>query len=225
MTEIDNNNKKSKPELLTIDNSYFAQVQSNLLHAYPKPLNTMSYYFSPEPIFCNIECMNIVSLGNKLNLEYQKITPNIVDTTQFNTKSNYFLYDYNEDVNYFYEKIREEVVKANNLYWSFNLYDFGEPLKFMEYSSEYNAFVKMHTDLGHFGVTKYRKLTVIVQLSDGDDYDGGNLVIQNYETLQVMPRKRGTIIIFPSFLLHRVEPVTRGIRNSLVTFAYGPPFC
>ena len=72
MTEIDNNNKKK--ELLTIDNSYFAQVQSNLLHAYPKPLNTMSYYFSPEPIFCNIECMNIVSLGNKLNLEYQKIT-------------------------------------------------------------------------------------------------------------------------------------------------------
>ena len=130
-----------------------------------------------------------------------------------------------EDVNYFYEKIREEVVKANNLYWSFNLYDFGEPLKFMEYSSEYNAFVKMHTDLGHFGVTKYRKLTVIVQLSDGDDYDGGNLVIQNYETLQVIPRKRGTIIIFPSFLLHRVEPVTRGVRNSLVTFAYGPPFC
>jgi len=62
-------------------------------------------------------------------------------------------------------------------------------------------------------------------LSDGDDYDGGNLVIQNYETLQVMPRKRGTIIIFPSFLLHRVEPVIRGVRNSLVTFAYGPPFC
>ena len=34
-----------------------------------------------------------------------------------------------------------------------------------------------------------------------------------------------SVIIFPSFLLHKVEPVTKGIRNSLVIFSYGPPFC
>jgi PKHD-type hydroxylase len=206
-------------------NSLFAIVQKNLLTSFPKPLNTMSYYFSPEPIFLTIECIHIISLGNKLNLEYQKNTTNIIDTNLFNTKSNYFLYDNNVEINYFYDKIRKEVIKANNLHWLFNLYDFGEPLKFMEYNSEYNAFVNMHTDLAHVGVTKFRKLTIIVQLSDEDDYDGGNLVVQNYENFQIMPRKRGTIIIFPSFLLHKVEPVTRGIRNSLVTFAYGPPFC
>jgi PKHD-type hydroxylase len=210
---------------IPLSNSLFAIVQKNLLTSFPKPLNTMSFYFSPEPIFSTIECINIISLGNKLNLEYQKNTTNVIDTNMFNTKTNYFLYDNNQEINYFYDKIREEVIKANNLYWLFNLYDFGEPLKFMEYSSEYNAFVKMHTDLAHIGVTKFRKLTIIVQLSDEDDYDGGNLVVQNYENFQIMPRKRGTIIIFPSFLLHKVEPVTRGIRNSLVTFAYGPPFC
>lgn len=206
-------------------NSLFAIVQKNLLTGFPKPLNIMSFYFSQVPIFLTIECINIISLGNKLNLEYQKNTTNVIDTNLFNTKTNYFLYDNNDEINYFYDKIREEVIKANNLYWLFNLYDFGEPLKFMEYSSEYNAFVKMHTDLAPVGVTKFRKLTIIVQLSDEDDYDGGNLIVQNYEKFQIMPRKRGTIIIFPSFLLHKVEPVTRGIRNSLVTFAYGPPFC
>jgi hypothetical protein len=222
MTESTSTNQE---KTIPSSNSLFAIVQKNLLTSFQKPLNTMSFYFSPEPIFSTIECIHIISLGNKLNLEYQKNTTNVIDTNLFNTKTNFFLYDNNQEINYFYDKIREEVIKANNLYWLFNLYDFGEPLKFMEYSSEYNAFAKMHTDLAPVGVTKFRKLTIIVQLSDEDDYDGGNLVVQNYEKFQIMPRKRGTIIIFPSFLLHKVEPVTRGIRNSLVTFAYGPPFC
>jgi len=205
--------------------SPFAIVQSNLLTNFPEKIDTMAYYYSKDSIFAYFDCDDIVKLGNQLTLEYQKITPNIVDTTLFNTKSNYFLYDHSAEINYFYEKIRQEVIKANNLHWFFNLYDFGEPLKFMEYSADYNGFVKTHADLSNVGVTKFRKLTIIVQLSDEEDYDGGDLVVQHYETMHIMPKKRGTIIIFPSFLLHRVDPVTKGVRNSLVTFAYGPPFC
>lgn len=214
-----------KKELPNVEESQFAVVQRSLLTNFPEPINTMSYYYSIEPIFAYFDCDDIVKLGNQLQLDYQKITPNTIDKTLFNTKVNYFLYDHSTEVNYFYEKIRQEVIKANNSLWLFNLYDFGEPLKFMEYSADYTGFVKTHADLSNIGVTRFRKLTIIVQLSDEEDYDGGDLVVQNYEVMHVMSKKRGTIIIFPSFLLHRVDPVTRGIRNSLVTFAYGPPFC
>jgi PKHD-type hydroxylase len=68
-----------------------------------------------------------------------------------------------------------------------------------------------------------RKLSMVVQLSDPDDYEGGNLEFQWYELPAEQDlRKRGTIIVFPSFLKHRVTPVTKGIRHSLVSWMEGP---
>ena len=53
-----------------------------------------------------------------------------------------------------------------------------------------------------------RKLTVVVQLSDPADYDGGELEVWPDSTVRTAPRDRGTAVIFPSFALHRVTPVT-----------------
>ena len=69
-----------------------------------------------------------------------------------------------------------------------------------------------------------RKLSVVVQLSDPEDYDGGDFRMHHVahhppaETI----RKRGTILIFPSLILHGVETVTRGTRYSLVGWYPGP---
>jgi len=83
---------------------------------------------------------------------------------------------------------------------------------------------------------KIRKLSVTISLNDPDEYDGGNLQFdfrnqvdweQNKKSriktcTEIRPR--GSIIVFPSFVWHRVEPVTRGTRYSLVIWNLGYPF-
>ena len=200
----------------------FQIVQSNLFAYFPKPNYIMFSYISPVPVFSHFECKTIVQFAKENKMEYQKINKNTIDLSEFNAKMTHFDYGQNADVDYFYEKIREMVVNINKELWSFDLCDYGEPLKFMEYTE--GGFAIMHSDLSHINVSKYRKLTIVVQLSDENEYEGGDLVIQFYEKEQIMPKKIGTVIIFPSILMHRINPVTKGVRNTIVAFAYGPPF-
>ena len=72
-----------------------------------------------------------------------------------------------------------------------------------------------------------RKLSMTVLLND--DYEGGNFEFSNYERGEFSIAKPdfdkvGSIIVFPSFMEHRVTPVTKGVRYSLVVWFLGPPF-
>lgn len=68
-----------------------------------------------------------------------------------------------------------------------------------------------------------RKLSVVVQLSDPDDYEGGNLqILDEANNSYIVPRKRGTVIVFDSRAQHRVLKVTKGTRRSLVSWVVGP---
>lgn len=68
-----------------------------------------------------------------------------------------------------------------------------------------------------------RKLSVVVQLSDPEDYDGGNLqIISENGYSYIAPRTRGTVIVFDSRSQHRVLKVKRGVRKSLVAWVCGP---
>jgi PKHD-type hydroxylase len=60
-----------------------------------------------------------------------------------------------------------------------------------------------------------------VQLSDPSEYEGGLFKIENQE-IPLWYREKGTVMVFPSYLRHRVEPVTRGVRRSLVAWFEGP---
>lgn len=68
-----------------------------------------------------------------------------------------------------------------------------------------------------------RKLSFVLQLSDPDDYEGGNLqILSDIGKSYICPRKRGTIIFFDSRSQHRVLKVTKGTRKSLVGWCVGP---
>lgn len=68
-----------------------------------------------------------------------------------------------------------------------------------------------------------RKLSFVVQLSDPDDYEGGNLQLLGEDGKSYFaPRKRGTVIVFDSRTQHRVLKVTKGVRKSLVGWVVGP---
>ncbi len=68
-----------------------------------------------------------------------------------------------------------------------------------------------------------RKLSFVVQLSDPDDYEGGNLQLLAEDGKSYFaPRKKGTVIVFDSRTSHRVLKVTKGERKSLVGWVVGP---
>lgn len=63
-----------------------------------------------------------------------------------------------------------------------------------------------------------------IQLSDTDAYEGGDLQFMINNKIENTPREKGTIIIFPSFIMHRVTPITKGTRHSIVGWVSGPPY-
>ena len=63
-----------------------------------------------------------------------------------------------------------------------------------------------------------------IQLTDPSEYEGGELQLKSKNSITTVSKKKGTIIFFPSFMLHRVTPVTKGVRHSLVGWITGPPF-
>jgi len=76
-----------------------------------------------------------------------------------------------------------------------------------------------------------RKLSATVQLTDESKYKGGELLFKDLKgknepeilTNKVF-KKKGTIVVFPSYMLHKVTPVTQGIRHSLVLWTCGNPW-
>ena len=115
-----------------------------------------------------------------------------------------------------YDRLMRALVRANEIVGRFQIHTL-EPLQLAEYSAESSGEYDWHLDIGP-GVSSKRKLSISVQLSAPEDYDGGDLELWGSRSCS---RKQGTLIAFPSYLLHRVSPVTRGVRRSLVAWAIG----
>jgi PKHD-type hydroxylase len=108
------------------------------------------------------------------------------------------------------------------MFYNFNLTGFGEPLQLTNYDNTDNGMYSWHQD---FGGTVSRKLSLVLQLSDPADYEGGNLELNagGYEPIRI-EKRRGLLVAFPSWQVHQVTPVTQGTRQSLVAWVTGPRF-
>jgi len=96
-------------------------------------------------------------------------------------------------------------------------------LQFTEYHAAAEGQYGWHQDVWLESTRPFdRKLSVVVQLSDGEDYSGGAFEFFGLPHPGGPFAARGSILIFPSFLHHRVLPVTSGVRRSLVTWVEGP---
>jgi len=108
---------------------------------------------------------------------------------------------------------------TNNYLWKYHI-THAHQAEFLIYNKN-NHYVS-HVDMLHQHSDETRKLTVIGILND--DFEGGKFYIQTTHKKWYPPQTKGTIIVFPSYLLHGVEPVTKGIRYSCVTWLVGPYF-
>lgn len=122
------------------------------------------------------------------------------------------------------DRMMSVVAAANRDTYGFDLTDFGESAQVARYDAARAAHFDWHSDIGAGQWAARRKLTVVVQLSDPADYRGGALEVWSGHVPQTAPRDQGCAIVFPSFALHRVQPVTQGLRWSLTLWAHGPAF-
>jgi len=127
--------------------------------------------------------------------------------------------DIQADSEWLYEKVWN-TFQAVNRWFKFDLFGLVDEIQFAKYAVG-DGF-GWHLDAGG-GQTSTRKLSMSVQLCADDEYAGGDLELCACPQLDPR-RRRGTIIVFPSFLAHQVTPVTQGTRYSLVAWAHGPAF-
>ncbi|WP_417804042.1 prolyl hydroxylase family protein [Thalassospira lucentensis] len=121
-------------------------------------------------------------------------------------------------------RIIDLVAEVNRNVFDFSLTDFAEDAQIACYSGDRRGHYDWHSDTGASEVAKRRKLTLVIQLSEPDDYEGGLLQLNPSGNVIDAPMTRGTAIFFPSFVLHRVAPTTAGLRYSLTQWVHGNPF-
>lgn len=122
------------------------------------------------------------------------------------------------------------VMQQNSISLGFDLYPFQCEIQYAEYAADEKGHFDWHADQNPFLTFKdqsnigYRKYSATMHLNDyGVDYEGGKF---QFREIKIDDRyyKRGSFILFPSPLEHRVPPVTKGVRRSLVFFFHGPRF-
>jgi PKHD-type hydroxylase len=131
-----------------------------------------------------------------------------------------WLNDTEENINIF-KKLAHVASELNAKYFRFDLTGFGEPLQLTNYGEFNNGNYSWHQD---YGSIISRKLSLVVQLTDPSEYEGGDLQTMTSGEVTNVRKQRGLVIAFPSFILHQVTPVTRGSRQSLVSWISGVPF-
>ena len=123
-----------------------------------------------------------------------------------------------------YEKLSDYAVQANNALWNFDLHAIPEQIQYTEYYATENGHYDWHADIGPDLLSK-RKISITVQLSEPDEYEGGDLELFKGGSMEgpfpKADRKAGLVFIFPSFMMHRVTPVTKGTRKSFVLWLGG----
>jgi len=155
------------------------------------------------------EAAQAAMAGGSLNNEYRRSEINWL----YNT----------EETRWVFETLEGIVSAVNADHFGFELTGFGEPLQLTNYCSSKQGKYGWHKDFGNVG--KNRKLSLVLQLSNPEDYEGGQLQLLG-DTADIIniKKQRGHISIFPSWTLHQVTPVVKGTRQSLVIWVSGASF-
>jgi PKHD-type hydroxylase len=125
-----------------------------------------------------------------------------------------------EENAWLFRKLTDVILQANTQWFGFELHNI-EGLQYSVYNE--GDFYDSHVDHHFQGPGQYpRKLSFTLQLSDPEEYEGGQTRMHTSQEPFAIPRTKGTITFFPSYTLHDVLPVTKGQRKALVGWVHGP---
>jgi len=181
-----------------------------------KDKDLLSYYWY-EGILTPAKCEEMIKIGKS----YPKQTATtFANSTSEVRNSEVRWVPLNKDTQFIFDLIRECCEEANKNLFKVDITGFTEDLQFTEYEGAGKHY-DWHPDIGP-GKNK-RKLTVVIQLSDPKDYTGGDLIVQTGGEV-TMKKGIGNIVVFPSFLLHKVCKVESGNRYTMISWVSGNPW-
>jgi PKHD-type hydroxylase len=129
----------------------------------------------------------------------------------------------NNETTWLYKKLVDTIQKVNSEMFNLNLYGM-QTFQYTIYENENASFYGPHKDNSRFSRDGLvRKLSFSLQLTEPEEYEGGNLVLDTVFRPFIVPKSLGTIAFFLSDIPHEVTPVTKGERHSLVGWIVGPP--
>lgn len=226
-TQNNNYNTKSKDALVEFANPIFGGIMLPRLETdFPTylPLSPQQHKdltFSPE------ECEKIIdfarlSYGSPASIGGGDQRGAVVKEIR---KADVYDLPPNEKYMWVYEKIAKAVTVSNHEYFKYDLLGITHGLQLLHYkyneSDEVQGHYNWHTDAGP-GPSASRKISYVAMLSDPYKYTGGDLEILNHGTPITAPRDRGSVHLFPSFMVHQVTPLKSGERYTLVIWVHGP---
>ena len=176
-----------------------------------EPFVTYTNGFSSEELdtiesYCDTLPLSPAFVSNDINLEYRKSKVSWVSN--------------NNQIAWFYDRMAYICRNLNNQYYGFDMWGFIEDFQYTVYTDTEEKY-DWHVDISS-DIDIPRKLSMVLQLSSPDDYEGGNLEIMTSKDPISVRKEKGLVTLFPSYTLHRVTPVTKGIRKTIVIWATGP---
>jgi PKHD-type hydroxylase len=190
---------------------------------------TMPPFAKMNQVFTNEEIDRMCDYFTSKGTKSGQIGKTGGDTTDIELrKSGIRMHEYTPETSWFFERLNNAIYDGNSHFFRFNVvgYDY---LQYTEYKAPDERY-GYHTDMpygANHSLEKHlmRKLSFSLILSDPADYVGGEFEFMiESDKPWAIPQARGDLIIFPSWLLHEVKPVTQGIRKSLVGWVLGPKF-
>ena len=124
-----------------------------------------------------------------------------------------------QEYRWVYDIIWTQANKANELF-QLDIVPMDDTIQLARYDAEEQGFFRWHADTLPGDLT--RKISISVPLSDPAEFEGGALEFNENGAIRIPRQVAGAPIMFPSWLLHRVTPVTAGRRYSLVAWIRGP---
>ena len=178
-----------------------------------------------QPIFTPEQCKMIIDMGHRCKPEEAKVgggNEGKYDTKKRVTTISWIPFD---KLPQMYKVIENQLSIVNLNHFMFDGVRLTEPAQFTVYPKK--GFYDWHMDLNAFGQNgqnPIRKISMTLLLSDPSEFTGGDLLFSEMGDNKPLPLKQGQAIFFASFLRHKVAPVKKGVRKSLVMWFGGPPF-
>jgi PKHD-type hydroxylase len=179
-------------------------------------LDQVNFYSFWNGVFSKEECQKIINIAKNKGL----IKGKTKGESGVRDSKVSWLYP-SDNMDWVFRRVTEIVLNLNERFFQFDLFGINEGFQFTNYqapSGKYGKHVDRGIDL------PVRKLSISIQLTDPKEYKGGELYLYNNDKGVSMHKEQGTLIMFPSYTLHEVMPVTKGERNSLVTWVTGKQF-
>ena len=190
-------------------------------YVFPKTstANQTNYYWFQEG-FTPEELARIEELTTELDFVKGQTESGDTDPQMRNSQIKWV--PFSPETKWIYDKLGDYAWEANKEMFQFDIDYMPENIQYTEYYGSDEGGYEWQMDIGSTDNMNLRKISITVQLSDSDEYEGGDLQLWMGGTQPyTAPRGKGNVIVFPSFMLHRVTPVTKGTRKSFVIWLGG----